>query len=420
MNNNQKNFDFSLTTITFGELMLWNHFKKLDLNHPTQRNSVWSISDATKLIESVVDNFPFQPIYIIKNKNYFSVIDGKQRITSLFAFIGQLDESIIFDKKTKNIKNNFELDLSDLSDEFKEKWKISEEDKLNFEVLSSKLSRFESILTNLTFPCYLSYQENSEQGEEQNAYDLFSRINSTGVSIEEGEIIQALILEKIMDRNNKDKNTDIIKIIKQFENLLVDEEKKLPRKRVWYLFARMIYIDSNKNDFLNGKLDGINNIEENVIEFIKNIDDLSKRISNLEKLVNKFDRIYKEKGINNNFSFFNKKSSKKTTPVNFYIYSILSKDIINENVSSKTLKNVKKVCDEILNNNEIFMYEYDQEIEGQTIKREINIFKKFSREPQKIKLSLFIYNELKEYEGLVTDEKLEDIRNSIVKEFIEK
>lgn len=63
---------------------------KLDLQPSFQRNYVWDIQKASRLIESVLLNVPLPVIYLSEELDgKISVIDGQQRLTSFFAFISE-------------------------------------------------------------------------------------------------------------------------------------------------------------------------------------------------------------------------------------------------------------------------------------------------------------------------------------------
>ena len=57
-----------------------------------QRQSVWAERDRAKLIESILRNYPLPAIFLYKReengKLVFDVIDGKQRLESIFMFMG--------------------------------------------------------------------------------------------------------------------------------------------------------------------------------------------------------------------------------------------------------------------------------------------------------------------------------------------
>ncbi|WP_421245972.1 DUF262 domain-containing protein [Aeromonas sanarellii] len=102
--------------------------KKYDLEPPYQRNSVWSEEKQSFLIDSIIKNIPIPPIFLHQKiddatgKTVYAVIDGKQRLESIFKFIkGEIpsssedETSPLYEEKTSGIW------FSDLAkDEFSE------------------------------------------------------------------------------------------------------------------------------------------------------------------------------------------------------------------------------------------------------------------------------------------------------------
>lgn len=66
-----------------------------------QRNSVWTVTDQSELIESLIRGIPIPPIYMNKfienGKQVWEVLDGRQRLTALFDF---------FENNTVRINSN--------------------------------------------------------------------------------------------------------------------------------------------------------------------------------------------------------------------------------------------------------------------------------------------------------------------------
>lgn len=67
---------------------------KFDLNPPYQRKSVWDDDRQSFFIDSLLRNYPIPPIFLKRiiddatGNTRFEVVDGKQRLTSVFRFIG--------------------------------------------------------------------------------------------------------------------------------------------------------------------------------------------------------------------------------------------------------------------------------------------------------------------------------------------
>ena len=117
---------------------LYENYKlgKYKLDPPYQRNSVWSDEKKSFLIDSILKNFPIPPIFLSQHINdadgstRYDVIDGKQRLLSIFSFIeGDLvassessEEPFGDDYAGKTFQ---ELDTPELVDYKRRFWKYS-------------------------------------------------------------------------------------------------------------------------------------------------------------------------------------------------------------------------------------------------------------------------------------------------------
>ena len=79
---------------TVQELINWFNSGWLCLEPSFQRKSVWTVSDRKKLIQSILDGYPIPAIFLYKRMSetengtcVYDVIDGKQRIESIFHFL---------------------------------------------------------------------------------------------------------------------------------------------------------------------------------------------------------------------------------------------------------------------------------------------------------------------------------------------
>jgi Protein of unknown function DUF262 len=83
-------------TTTKNILDLKNLYEKghLNLEPGFQRQSVWSERDRVKLIDSILKNYPVPAIFLYRREDegnlVFDVIDGKQRLESIFMFMGAM------------------------------------------------------------------------------------------------------------------------------------------------------------------------------------------------------------------------------------------------------------------------------------------------------------------------------------------
>lgn len=154
-------------TITVDQLCLMHRARQINLTPGFQRNTVWTLSDRQRLIESIVNGYPLPSIFLYKRqeegsaRSIHDVIDGKQRIETLFMFMGEPGFG----------KDRFEVRL-DLGDGFRSwSWKS----------IQRKHPRLANSLLNFTL------QRIEVSGEFARIVDLFVRINSTGKKLTSGE-----------------------------------------------------------------------------------------------------------------------------------------------------------------------------------------------------------------------------------------
>lgn len=85
---------FSTVTREVHELASLFNAGKLNLSPGFQRQSVWSLRDRAKLIDSMLHGYPLPAIFLYRRERdgqiVFDVIDGKQRLESIFMFMGVL------------------------------------------------------------------------------------------------------------------------------------------------------------------------------------------------------------------------------------------------------------------------------------------------------------------------------------------
>lgn len=136
---------------------------KLDLSPIYQRNNVWDENMQSYLIDTILRGYTMPPIFIraivcnITKKTKYEVLDGQQRLTTIFKYI---DDK--FKVKRMHNPENSEVVFSDLSD--KKKTVI-----LNFEV---------------------SVMDVSDTAETE-IYELFARLNSNNIKLNNQEIRSA-------------------------------------------------------------------------------------------------------------------------------------------------------------------------------------------------------------------------------------
>lgn len=140
---------------------------RLNLEPGFQRQSVWNARDRAKLIESILRNYPLPAIFLYKRNDegdlVFDVIDGKQRLESIFMFVGKMRGQ--FDIKFQN-ENEDGLEVIN--------WKTLQRRKQQ-----SRLVAYEIPIIEV-------------DGEFGEIVDVFIKINSTGKALTPQEKRKAL------------------------------------------------------------------------------------------------------------------------------------------------------------------------------------------------------------------------------------
>lgn len=190
-------YDITASPNDFNILTIFNFLESGAVKIPGfQRNFVWDIGRASKLIESLILGLPVPQIFLYEtDRNSFLVIDGQQRLMSIYYFIKQR-----FPRKEKR---------SEIRSIFDENGKIPDEvlhdDKLfeNFrlkltESLPSNPSKFKgqsySTLGTHKIPFELRtirnviIKQNSPSDDDSSMYEIFNRLNTGGINLKPQEI----------------------------------------------------------------------------------------------------------------------------------------------------------------------------------------------------------------------------------------
>ena len=190
-------YDITVTPNDFNVMTLSSFIESGAVKIPGfQRNFVWDIRRASKLIESLIVGLPVPQIFLYEQaRNSFLVIDGQQRLMSIYYFIKKR-----FPRKEKR---------TDLRGIFAEHGKIPESvfhnDKY-FHAFNLRLpqavpgnrNRFHG-LNYATMDDYktqfdlrpirnIIVKQNSPSGSDSSIYEIFNRLNTGGVNLRQQEI----------------------------------------------------------------------------------------------------------------------------------------------------------------------------------------------------------------------------------------
>ncbi len=219
-------YDISANPNDFNILTIFNFIESGAVKIPGfQRNFVWDIGRSSKLIESLLLGLPVPQIFLYETeRNSFLVIDGQQRLMSIYYFIKQR-----FPRKDKR---------TELRTIFDEKGKIPDEvlhDDKYFENFRLKLG--ESLASNPSKFKGLSYstlgqhkipfelrtirnviiKQNSPSGDDSSMYEVFNRLNTGGINLKPQEIRMSMyhspFYELLLRLNSKQKWRRLLPIV---------------------------------------------------------------------------------------------------------------------------------------------------------------------------------------------------------------
>ncbi len=182
--------DFNITTI-------FNLIDSGAIEMPVfQRNYIWDKKRASRFIESLILGLPVPQIFLYqKERNKFLVIDGQQRLLSIYYYVKQrfplsekraelrkvfdlnngIPDSILFDD---SYFQDFKLQLS--KSENGEKNPL---DGLRYNTLGLYKSNFEF----MTMRC-MAIRQNEPKEDDSSVFEIFSRLNTGGVNLTNQEI----------------------------------------------------------------------------------------------------------------------------------------------------------------------------------------------------------------------------------------
>lgn len=209
-----------------------------------QRGYRWEKDEVHRLLDDIYTNgaksYCLQPIVVRRREDSFELIDGQQRLTTLFLIYkymnissaGFLDEpklSLIYETRDKS--ENF-LQSMDIS---------KKEDNIDYWFICEAYETIQNWFTNLDKKSTLTninkyFDENVkiiwyEVGESEDAIALFTRLNIGKIPLTSAELVKAMFL-------NRDNNTDMNRekqeeISLQWDNI----EKELQNDSFWYFLT---------------------------------------------------------------------------------------------------------------------------------------------------------------------------------------
>jgi len=201
-------YDITATPNDFNVSTLYNFIESGAVRIPGfQRNFVWDQVRASKLIESLILGIPVPQLFLYEQtRNRFLVIDGQQRLMSIYYFIKRkfprkekrVELRAIFDKEGKipdpilhndEFFDDFKLKLSEKLPNQKNKFH-----GLNYSTLGDYKIQFDlRPIRNIIV------KQNSPPDDDSSMYEVFNRLNTGGINLRPQEIRTSMYHSKFYD-----------------------------------------------------------------------------------------------------------------------------------------------------------------------------------------------------------------------------
>lgn len=151
---------------------------ELNLQSDYQRRFVWDKKTMSKFIESLLLSIPIPTIFLAENNDdTFEVIDGQQRLTTVFAFMKSKLVADEIEKLSENLREMDVLTLSGLET-------LKQFNKKSYYDLVEMQRKF----NNVSLPVVIIKKDSTEDIK----YDIFSRINSGSIKLNNQELLNVM------------------------------------------------------------------------------------------------------------------------------------------------------------------------------------------------------------------------------------
>ena len=320
---------------------------ELNLQPPYQREFVWDQKTMSKFIESLLLSIPIPTIFLAENDDdTFEVIDGQQRLTTIVAFMKSKLSDNEIEKLPEKLKRLNILILNGLET-------LKQFNKKSYEDLIEMQRKF----NNVSLPVVIVKKDSTEDIK----YDIFSRINSGSIKLNNQELLNVMYRGILINSLNNSSQTEKVDKVFGYRPVLKKRfgyNEILLRAKVmeafidkdnWKLKAIEVKNKDNLNkDFrtYNGRL----NIA--ILEYLKEYrfdqEEATKLENFIEDSVNKVDEVFGDEA----FIRINKTKStsinKNIAELQLVVLSKLRYDVVikNKELIKQTFEDFLKDVDQ--------------------------------------------------------------------------
>ena len=232
-----------------------------------QRGYRWGVEEVTRLLDDVLQNgkknYCLQPIVIRKRDDAFELIDGQQRLTTLYLIYYYMKQvnpifcndpafNIVFETRDKSAEFLKNVDLS------------RREENIDFWFISNAYETikewFEADMQIRVMHILEYFREDVkviwyEVGEDEDASSLFTRLNIGRIQLTSAELVKAMFLSKDTGENMTREKQEEISL--QWDNM----EKELHNNSMWYFLTNKTGVSYQTRidlvlDLISGKRPG--------------------------------------------------------------------------------------------------------------------------------------------------------------------
>jgi len=180
IDNRKKEISTDGYPMSIGELISLYKEGALDVHPEFQRIFRWSITQKSKLIESILLGIPIPSIFVSQRKNgVWDVVDGQQRLSTLFEFVGILkkdDGSLL--PPSKLVKTKYLPSLEDVT------WDNIDNPEKEFNQDLKFIFKREKIDIKIV----------KRESDENVKFELFQRLNTLGSKLSDQEVRNCILV----------------------------------------------------------------------------------------------------------------------------------------------------------------------------------------------------------------------------------
>lgn len=259
--NNKKSFRSYKVDMTFGELMNLYVNDEMKISPPYQRLFRWDRTQRTNFIESLLLEIPIPPIFVAEDENgKWEVVDGLQRLSTFFSFIGCLNEC----DDTSEPKNNWKMKEGDLIKSIK---------GMTYNDLPTK----NQLNLKRAFCSVIVIQ--TEKEDYDTRYVIFNRLNTGGTKLSDQEI------RNVIYRGISEKFNEFLRVYgsnDDFKELIQTTQNKIDALFLDELILRFCALYNNSD-----------NIKGNLSQYMtKFMEKIVQKSANDETIIDEYESIF--------------------------------------------------------------------------------------------------------------------------------